>query len=64
MSMFGANVTLTSVPPRIDRDWTRITPGTTLTASSSGRVMPNNTWRAPSELPSATTVMRENLSSG
>jgi len=35
-----------------------------LTASSSGRVMLNTTWRAPSVEPWATIVMRENRSSG
>ncbi len=64
MSVLGANVTLISAPPRIERERTRRTPGTTLTASSIGRVTLNSTWRAPSAEPSATTVMREKLSSG
>ena len=64
MSVVGANVMFVSLPPRIDRDCTRVTPGTMLTASSIGRVMLNSTCRAPSDVPSATIVMRENVSSG
>ena len=51
MSVDGENVTFVSLPPRIDRDCTRVTPGMMLIASSIGRVMLNSTWRAPSELP-------------
>ena len=64
MSVFGANVMFVSLPPRIERDCTRVTPGTMLIASSIGRVMLNTTWRAPSELPSTTIVTREKVSSG
>ena len=67
MSVFGANVTLISAAPRIDRDCTRVTPGTMLTASSIGRVTLNSTCRAPSDEPSATIMMRRKriwLSSG
>ena len=64
MSVRGANVIFVSLPPRIERDCTRVTPGTMLTASSIGRVMLNSTWRAPSEVPFTTTVTRENSSSG
>ena len=41
-----------------ERECTRRTPGTMLTASSIGRVMLNTTWRAPSDDPCATIVMR------
>ena len=34
MSVLGANVMFVSLAPRIERDCTRITPGTMLTASS------------------------------
>ena len=64
MSVLGANVIEISLAPRIDRECTRVTPGTTLTASSSGCVMEKTTWRAPSADPSATTIMRGNCSSG
>ncbi len=64
MSVSSANVMFTSVPPRMARDCTRVTPATTLTASSMGRVMLNSTCRAPSAEPFTTTVMRENTSSG
>ena len=49
MSVVGANVMFVSLPPRIERDCTRVTPGTMLTASSIGRVMLNSTCRAPSD---------------
>ena len=62
--MPGANVMAISVAPRMVCERTRVTPGTTLTASSIGRVMLKTTWRAPSVEPSATTVMREKFSSG
>ena len=64
MSVPSANVMFVSLPPRIDRDCTRVTPGTMLTTSSIGRVMPNSTCRAPNADPSATTVTREKASSG
>ena len=64
MSVFSENVMFVSLPPRITRDCTRVTPGTMLTASSIGRVTPKSTWRAPNADPSATTVIRENCSSG
>ena len=51
-------------PPRIDRDCTRVTPGTMLTASSIGRVTLNSTCRAPSDVPCTTIVMRENCELG
>ncbi len=64
MSVRGANVTVISLAPRIERECTRDTPGTTLIASSIGRVTLNTTCRAPSEEPRATIVMRGNVSSG
>ena len=64
MSVVGENLMFVSLPPRIDRDCTRVTPGMMLIASSIGRVMLNSTWRAPSALPWTTTVMREKVSSG
>ena len=64
MSVLGANVTFVSLPPRIDRDCTRVTPGTMLTASSIGRVMLNSTCRAPSDVPCTTIVTRENCELG
>jgi hypothetical protein len=64
MSVRGANVIWISAAPRIEWDRTRVTPGTTLTASSSGRVTLNTIWRAPRLEPCATTVIRENCSSG
>jgi hypothetical protein len=64
ISVRGASVTVVSLPPRIDRDCTRVTPGTMLTASSIGRVMLNSTGRAPSAVPWTTIVMREKASSG
>lgn len=64
MSVLGVNVIEISLDPRIDREWTRITPGTTLTASSIGRVTLNTTCRAPSVDPWATIVTRGNVSSG
>ena len=64
MSVRSANVTEISLAPRMDRDCTRVTPGTTLTASSMGCVTANTTWRAPSAEPCATMVMREKFSSG
>ena len=65
MSVVGANVTFDlAARPRIDRDCTRVTPGTMLTASSIGRVTLKSTCRAPSDVPCATIVMRENISSG
>ncbi len=64
MSVPGAKLMATSLAPRIECDRTRVTPGTTLTASSSGRVMLNTTCRAPSVEPWATILMREKLSSG
>ena len=47
MSVRGAKVMAISLAPRMECDWTRVTPGTTLTASSSGRVILNTTCRAP-----------------
>ncbi len=64
MSVRGAKVMATSLAPRIEWDCTRVTPGTTLTASSRGRVMLNTTCRAPSVEPSATILIREKRSSG
>ena len=64
MSVCSENVMLVSLPPRMARDCTRVTPGTTFTVSSMGRVMLNSTWRAPSADPLATTVIREKTSSG
>ena len=64
MSVPGAKVIEISVAPRMVCDRTRVTPGTTLTASSSGRVTLKTTCRAPSVEPWATTVMREKFSSG
>ncbi len=64
MSVVELNVMFVSLPDRIDRDCTRVTPGTMLTASSIGRVTVNRICRAPSDVPWATTVMRENTSSG
>ena len=64
MSVPEANVIEISVAPRIVCERTRATPGTMLTASSSGRATLNTICRAPSVEPWATTVMRENLSSG
>ena len=62
--MRGVKVIATSLAPRIDCDWTRVTPGTTLTASSSGRVTLKTTWRAPRVEPCATILIRGNRSSG
>ncbi len=64
MSVLGANVTSISLDPRMLFESTRLTPGTTLTASSSGLVMPNTICCAPNAEPSATIVMRGNVSSG
>ena len=64
MSVRGANVMAISLAPRMECDCTRVTPGTTLTASSRGRVTLNTTCRAPSVEPSATILIRENSSSG
>src|SRR3989440_209906 len=47
MSVAGEKLIDNSLAPRIECDCTRVTPGTTLTASSSGRVTLNTTWRAP-----------------
>ncbi len=64
MSVPGVKLIAISLAPRIECDRTRVTPGTTLTASSSGRVMLNTTCRAPRVDPSATILIREKLSSG
>jgi len=64
MSVRGTNVIWISAAPRIVCERTRVTPGTTLIASSSGRVTLKTTCRAPRVEPWATTVMRENCSSG
>ena len=64
MSVRGANVIEISLAPRIECDRTRVTPGTTLTASSSERVMLKTTWRAPRVEPWAMMVIRENTNSG
>ncbi len=64
MSVLGENHIEISLAPRMDFERTRSTPGTTLTASSMGRVMLKTTWRAPSEEPSATMAMRGKISSG
>ena len=64
MSVRGAKVTATSLAPRIECDCTRVTPGTMLTASSSGRVTLKTTCRAPRVEPWATILIRENSSSG
>ena len=64
MSLLGAKYTWISLAPRMEREVTRCTPGTMLTASSMGRVTLKTTWRAPSEVPCATTVMRGKRSSG
>ena len=64
MSVDSVNVMFTSLAPRIERDFTRSTPGTMLTASSIGRVTAKTTCRAPSDEPCATIVMRGNVSSG
>ncbi len=64
MSVLGANHTEISLAPRMDLERTRRTPGTTLTASSIGRVTLNTTWRAPSDEPSATMPIRGKVSSG
>src|SRR2546429_3653346 len=58
ISVVGEKSTLISVPPRMVRDLTRVTPGTMLTASSMGRDTVNSCWRAPSEVPLATIVTR------
>ena len=62
--VIGASVIEISVAPRIEREVTRVTPGTTPTASSIGRVIANTTCRAPSAEPCTTIVMRGNCSSG
>ena len=41
ISVVGEKSTLISVPPRMERDLTRVTPGTMLMASSIGRVTAN-----------------------
>ena len=64
MSVCSLKVIEISLPPRIERDFTRSTPGTMLTASSIGRVMANTSCRAESVDPSATIVMRGKVSSG
>ncbi len=64
ISVAGAKSTLISVPPRMDRDLTRATPGTMLVASSMGRVTLKSCCRAPSDVPVATIVTREKSSSG
>ena len=64
MSVCSLKVIDTSLDPRIERDFTRSTPGTMLTASSIGRVIAKTTCRAPSDDPSATMVMRGKVSSG
>ena len=64
MSVRGPKVMATSLAPRIECDCTRVTPGTTLTASSSGRVRLKTTCRAPRVEPSATILIRGNSSSG
>ena len=64
MSVLGANVIAISLAPRIECDRTRVTPGTMLTASSSGRVTLKTTCRAPRVEPWATILMREKFSSG
>ncbi len=48
----------------MDRERTRSTPGTRLTASSIGRVTPKTSWRAPKDEPCATTTTRGKASSG
>ena len=64
MSVVGEKVIDSSLAPLMECDWTRVTPGTTLTASSRGRVTLNTTCRAPRLDPWATILMREKLSSG
>ena len=54
----------TSLAPRMDRLFTRTTPGTMLTASSIGRVIANTACRAERLDPCATIVMRGKVSSG
>ena len=58
MSVRGAESTEISTLPRMLRERTRCTPGTLLTASSSGRVMANTTCCAFSADPSAITATR------
>ncbi len=64
MSVRSENVMFTSLAPRIDRLFTRSTPGTVLIASSMGRVIAKTTCRAPSEEPVATIATRGKVSSG
>ncbi len=64
MSVPSAKLTGTSLDPRMERERTRVTPGTRLTASSIGRVTAKTCCRAESDVPSATTVIRWKFSSG
>ena len=64
VSMRRAEVQCAGQAAGIDFDFTRVTPGTVLIASSIGRVTENSTCLAPSDDPCATIVMRGNSNSG
>ena len=64
MSVRSSKYSWSSLLPRIDREVTRRTPCTLVTASSIGLAIVNTISREPSAEPSATIVMRGKRSSG